>query len=50
MLNNILLLSNLSMLDFTLFNRYKKRHLAAVILYFALKLENPNKIKSKDVI
>ena len=38
MLNNILLLTYLSMLDFTLFNRYKKRHVAAVILYLALKL------------
>jgi len=38
------------MLDFSLFNRFKKRHLAAVVFYLALKLEDPNKIKSKDIM
>lgn len=38
------------MLDFSLFNRFKKRDLAAVIFYLALKLENPHQIKSKDII
>jgi len=38
------------MLDFTLFNRFKKRDLSAVILYLALKLENSQQAKSREII
>jgi hypothetical protein len=36
--SNILMLANLALFDFTLFNRFKKRHLASVIIYLAMKL------------
>jgi hypothetical protein len=44
------MLANLALFDFTLFNRFQKRHLASVIIYVALKLENPDKIRSRDVM
>jgi hypothetical protein len=48
--NNVLMLANLALFDFTLFNRFKKRHLASVIIYLALKLESPDRVRSRDVI
>ncbi len=44
------MLSNLAIFDFTLFNQFKKQHLAAVIIYFAMKMKDPTTIKSRDVI
>jgi len=44
------MLSNLVLFDFTLFNRFKKQHIAVVVLYFGMKLQDPTKIKSKDII
>lgn len=46
----VIMLSNLALFDFTLFNRFKKRHLAVVIMYIALKLENPDCVRSRDVM
>lgn len=46
----VVMLSNLALFDFTLFNRFKKRHLAVVIMYIALKLENPDCVRSRDVM
>ena len=43
-------LANLSLFDFTLFNRFQKRHLASVILYLALKLDDPDNVHSKDIM
>ncbi len=34
----VAMLSNLALLDFSLFNRFQKKHLACVILYLALKI------------
>lgn len=44
------MLANLALFDFSLFNRFQKRHLASVILYVALKFESPQQVRSKDVI
>jgi hypothetical protein len=44
------MLANLALFDFTLFNQFKKRHLASVIIYLALKLESPDRVRSRDVI
>ena len=44
------MLANLALFDFSLFNRFQKRHLACVILYLALKFESPQQVRSKDVI
>lgn len=46
----VTMLSNLAMFDFSLFNRFRKRHLACVILYIALKIENAQQVRSRDVI
>jgi hypothetical protein len=46
----VAMLSNLAMFDFSLFNRFRKRHLACVILYIALKIESPQQVRSRDVI
>lgn len=46
----VLMLSNLALFDFTLFNRFKKSHIASVIVYIALKLEDPDKIRWREVI
>jgi hypothetical protein len=46
----VLMLSNLALFDFTLFNRFKKRHLACVIVYMALKLESPEQVRSREVM
>ena len=43
-------LNNLVMFDFALFNRYQKQHLAAVITYFALKLNNKDEVRPMDII
>jgi hypothetical protein len=44
------MLSNLALFDFSLFNRFQKRHLACVILYLALKIESPQQVRSRDVM
>lgn len=44
------MLSNLALFDFSLFNRFSKRHLACVILYIALKIESPQQVRSRDII
>ena len=44
------MLANLALFDFTLFNQFRKRHLASVIIYLALKLESPDKVRSRDVM
>lgn len=36
--------------DFMLCNRFQKQHLSAVIIYFALKLNESSSIRSKDII
>ena len=43
-------LSTLTLFDFTLFNCYKKRHLAAVVVYLALKFENSGQVRSRQVM
>lgn len=43
-------LVKLSMFDFMLCNRFQKQHLSAVIIYFALKLNESSSIRSKDII
>jgi hypothetical protein len=46
----VAMLSNLALFDFSLFNRFQKRHLAIVIVYLALKFESPQQVRSKDII
>lgn len=43
-------LSSLVLFDFALCNRFQKQHLASVVVYFALKLQDPTQIKSKEVM
>jgi hypothetical protein len=50
MKSHILSLSNLVLFDFRLFNRFKKEHISAVIVYFAAKLVNMENISSRDLI
>jgi hypothetical protein len=44
------MLSNLALFDFSLFNRFQKRHLASAIIYLALKFESPQQVRSRDII
>lgn len=46
----VAMLSNLALFDFSLFNRFQKKHLACVILYLALKIESPQQVRSRDVM
>lgn len=46
----VAMLSNLALFDFSLFNRFSKRHLACVIMYIALKIESPQQVRSRDVM
>lgn len=46
----VAMLSNLVLFDFSLFNRFQKKHLACVILYLALKIESPQQVRSRDVM
>lgn len=43
-------LINLVLLDFKLCNRFRKKHLWGLVLYFASKLVNVEAIKSRDVM
>ena len=43
-------LMKLSLFDFMLCNRFQKQHLAAVIVYFAVKIEESSLMRSKDII
>lgn len=43
-------LMKLSLFDFMLCNRFQKQHLAAVIVYFAVKIEESTLMRSKDII
>ena len=43
-------LSRLVLFDFTLFNLVRKQQIAAVVVYFALKLHDPSLIRSRDVM
>jgi len=43
-------LMKLSMFDCILFNKFKKQHLASVIIYFAAKIREASILRSKDII
>lgn len=43
-------LIKLSLFDFMLCNRFQKQHLAAVIIYFAIKINESSTMRSKDII
>ncbi len=43
-------LIKLSLFDFMLCNRFQKQHLAAVIIYFAIKINECSVMRSKDII
>lgn len=43
-------LIRLSMFDCLLLNRFKKQHLASVIIYFAAKINEESILRSKDII
>ena len=43
-------LIRLSMFDCLLFNRYKKQHLASVIIYFAAKINESSMLRSRDMM
>jgi cyclin B len=47
---SVTMLANLVLFDFSLFNRFQKRHLACVILYIALKFDSPQQVRSRDMI
>ena len=38
------------MFDFNLFNRFRKQHLTAVIVYFAAKVNENSFMRSRDII
>lgn len=44
------LISNLTVFNFDLFNKFKKMHLAGVIIYFAGKLMNLDHFKSSAIM
>ena len=43
-------LTKLSMFDCLLLNKFKKQHLASVIIYFAAKVNESSILKSKNII